>query len=426
MSSHSKAFCALAWLHFYTNSDGTFRPCCVYNDTVVDEAGKELSVRTHSLEEIWNSKPVREIRERMYQGKGLKGCQVCYQNEKVSGHSYRTWANSWLLEEHDTGAANGAKIEQAAASGQVAAFKPVTFDVRLGNLCNLKCRSCSNVFSSQIEKDPVHSKYMTALPVLQSRFVQEPWYESDELRNELYDFSEDVILVQLAGGEPTINKIQMSWLDHLIETGRAGEVAATVWSNFTTLNARFYEIMTHFKQFTLMMSIDSYGDALEYLRYPAKWSVIENNVRQLKAKVMAPQVNVSPVVQLCNAMNLVDLFQWAHGHGFYVTLNRLSWPGYLHYNLLPPKARDIAVARLEEYISRPETQKHTAFIAEVRALINEFKQLGNSDPQVNAKTMDAFWRFTKDLDASRGQSFEKTFPELNDLLHEFYGEAALV
>lgn len=424
IATDSKAFCVLAWNHMYTNPDGTFSPCCVFSERMHDESGRELNVRTHSLEEIWNSKAMRDMRERMAAGKGVAGCAVCYKVEKANGGgSYRTWANDYFL--NGEGAVGGAReaVERAAANGQVVADRPKYFDVRLGNLCNLKCRSCDSSFSSSIERDPVHSKYSVPLKVLKSRFAEEPWYESDQLRNELFDISKDVVLLQLAGGEPTINRIQMGWLQHLVDVGRAKDVTVTAWSNFTTLNARFYELMTQFKQFSLMMSIDGHREVLEYMRFPAKWEQIESNVQLLKEKVARPVVTVYPVVQMCNALNLPQLFAWAHGHGMHVRLNRLHWPDQLHYNLLPPKAKAQAIAQLEAYLARPGVAGREPFFSEVTNLINEFKQLPDPDPKADAARIRKFWKFTRDLDASRGQNIDSALPELTRYLHEYYGEA---
>jgi MoaA/NifB/PqqE/SkfB family radical SAM enzyme len=391
----------------------------VFNEKLLDAKGRELNVRTHSLEEIWNAPSMREIRQRMAEGKGLKGCEVCYHAERVSSHSYRTWANETFLEQLPTAAKTRQMIETAKGTDQIVKAKPQFFDVRLGNLCNLKCRSCNQTFSSQIEKDPVHSKYNRPLPIVQSRFLEEPWYESGQLRDELYGMSDEIMILTLAGGEPTINRLQMDWLQHLIDTGRAKDIICTVWTNFTSLNARFYDLIKYFKQFTLMMSIDGHGPVYEYLRFPGKWSVVEQNVQLLKSRVTNPSVIVTPVIQLCNAMTLVDIFDWAHEQGLGITLNRLAWPPYLHYNLLPPAARDVAVVRLEEYVSRSKAP--AAFVADVKSLIGEFKELPAEPTAARRAQIAAFWKFTRDLDASRGQNFEATYPELAAYLNAFYG-----
>jgi organic radical activating enzyme len=245
------------------------------------------------------------------------------------------------------------RVEQAAENEQIVNTKPLYFDVRLGNLCNLKCRMCNNIFSSQIEKDPVHSQFMSALPVLQGRFASEPWYDSDQLRDELFRFSDSVVQVQLAGGEPTINKVQMRWLEHLIEIGRAQEVVVQIWTNFTTMTPRFYSMISQFKSTSLMMSVDAHGPLLEYIRFPAKWATIEANMRRLRAEYPSISILVFPVFQMYNALQIVDLFEWAHGLGLDTLINRISGPHYLHYSLLPPESVALAVSRLLAYARRP-------------------------------------------------------------------------
>jgi hypothetical protein len=56
------------------------------------------------------------------------------------------------------------------------------FDLRLGNICNLKCTACKPLYSSQIEHDPMHSKSIVDAPYvrLTKRFEDEgEWFEDD-------------------------------------------------------------------------------------------------------------------------------------------------------------------------------------------------------------------------------------------------------
>ena len=41
-----------------------------------------------------------------------------------------------------------------------ASLNPLYFDLRLGNICNLKCTACKPLYSSQIERDPVHAPWI--------------------------------------------------------------------------------------------------------------------------------------------------------------------------------------------------------------------------------------------------------------------------
>src|SRR5260370_26202993 len=54
-----------------------------------------------------------------------------------------------------------ALAQEGAARGYRLERRPEWFIVELGNVCNLKCRSCSPLFSSRIAADPVHVAWTT-------------------------------------------------------------------------------------------------------------------------------------------------------------------------------------------------------------------------------------------------------------------------
>jgi MoaA/NifB/PqqE/SkfB family radical SAM enzyme len=53
-------------------------------------------------------------------------------------------------------------IEAARQSNWKLADRPIFLQLNMGNLCNLACRMCSSQYSSKIENDPVHNKWMPA------------------------------------------------------------------------------------------------------------------------------------------------------------------------------------------------------------------------------------------------------------------------
>src|SRR5215211_7692826 len=85
----SKTFCALPFQHLCVGTEGSARICCVTSDLVTDN-GAPMSLTTHSMDEIWNSAYMRNVRRGMLEGKPLTACEVCYASENASGQSYRT------------------------------------------------------------------------------------------------------------------------------------------------------------------------------------------------------------------------------------------------------------------------------------------------------------------------------------------------
>src|SRR5688572_19702967 len=124
----------------------------------------------------------------MHAGKRLDACRLCYQDEENGIRSYRQWANEYWLGASGSAEAVARSVERSQSAGFEAA-RPLSFDLRLGNLCNLKCRMCSAGFSSQIEKDEVHSAWRPhdTPGRLEHRFETNvpEWSESPQLLDEL-------------------------------------------------------------------------------------------------------------------------------------------------------------------------------------------------------------------------------------------------
>ena len=155
-SPNPKTFCSLPFKHFCVGAEGTVRLCCVTPD-LVSEHGSPMSLLSSPMEDIWNSAYMRNIRRAMLQGESISACEVCYESEAASGQSYRT---VYGLEP-----VVGTKLtpEELMAYGARTGYRveewPPFIKLEISNLCNLKCRMCYGGNSSQIERDPVHSRW---------------------------------------------------------------------------------------------------------------------------------------------------------------------------------------------------------------------------------------------------------------------------
>jgi len=155
----SEYFCVLPWLHLALFPEGSAKLCCV-SGSCVSTGGDPLSLQTDTLADIWNSSYMRGVRRDMFAGKPVAECSACYLVEKSGGVSYRKQNNArWAAE-------LGPLLDAIVESSQIenfAAPAPIFYQLMPGNLCNLKCRMCMPVFSSQIERDPVHSEWAPPL-----------------------------------------------------------------------------------------------------------------------------------------------------------------------------------------------------------------------------------------------------------------------
>src|SRR6516165_1612007 len=102
-TSGSESSCVLPWIHMNLNPDGAVTLCCQSHQAIHDGQGRLLNAQTRSLQEIWNSSGMGDVRQRMAAGEQLLHCRACYDNKSFGRDSYRTHSNERWLTKHERG-----------------------------------------------------------------------------------------------------------------------------------------------------------------------------------------------------------------------------------------------------------------------------------------------------------------------------------
>ena len=76
------SFCIYPFMSLNIMPTGTAKPCCAFG-TLLEEAGRPLSVYEHSISSIWNSQAMRDMRRDMVGGKPVAACEYCYNQERL-------------------------------------------------------------------------------------------------------------------------------------------------------------------------------------------------------------------------------------------------------------------------------------------------------------------------------------------------------
>jgi MoaA/NifB/PqqE/SkfB family radical SAM enzyme len=420
------ALCALPWVHLNCNPDGSVTLCCQSGYHLFDDQGLPLNIQTHSLQEIWSSQAYRDIRRDMLAGKKLPHCEGCYRNESHGWGSARLGMNSLWLDTAEAAARPDARVLDRAALSEDAG-PPRYFDLRIGNICNLKCVNCRSIYSSQIERDPVHSRWSDMSFVrLPHRFsTAEEWYASDDLLAEIIEFGADAQEIQLAGGEPTINKVLITWIEHLCATGKARDIDISLVTNLTNVSPHLHGMLAQFRRVTLKISLDGYGDCYEYVRFPGKWKTIERNIGKVLNLQNIHEAIIFPVLNVYNMLRMTELLEWAEDRGLPVVAGLVRSVDYVDCRLLPPQARKEAKRRFDAFF-----EARTIDGVLLPRLVNLAHEIDLAFGELDATDFDAstrhrhlarFMQFTNDMDASRGTGFAATFPETLAFMTDAYG-----
>lgn len=276
----NETFCMAPWSHTYVSPQGERRLCCAsreksswikqYIDVENDDKNTEF-VPT-KLDDHWNSEYMKGIRKSLMAGEEIEQCQVC--NHKLLNiHTYRGYFNHQLFPD---------KIEEAFEKTRDDGYtdmKPISYDYRISNLCNFKCRMCGDQLSSSWEAERRQMKNWTP--------EGDPWM-TPENRTKLQNFTREVLEKELwaavheerieeiywVGGEPLMFQIHWDIMEHLVKTGQSKNVVVRYNTNLSRVSWKginLYDLLKHFKHVNISASIDGTGPIVEYVRHGIKW-----------------------------------------------------------------------------------------------------------------------------------------------------------
>ena len=379
----SKTFCILPWMHLATNASGNLRVCC--NSTpgknfIRRPDGSAYKLHRDDLEEAWNSEVYKTIRQQMLDGERPEMCTRCFREEDAGVRSARqAWNDKWKED-----------VKYAVD----APFDIKYVDLRLGNLCNLKCRMCNPYASNQWVKE--WELVETALePSEYDRLKNMNWPEKEKTWENLFSIADTVEEIYLTGGEPTIIQEQHKLLDYFIDKGTSHKIKLKYNTNLTNVPRHLIDKWSKFKRVQLNCSIDATGKLDRYIRYPSNWEKIVENfgtVRQLDNV----DIEIHCTVQMYNILHLDKLIEWALPYKHKIYFNILNHPEYLNIRCLPMQLKNLAQVRLAQYTDLPKVQ----------SVIDYMWKEDWSDK------LPQFYEYTKKLDESRGESLSTIVPEL--------------
>jgi hypothetical protein len=420
--SPSESFCVLPWMHLFADENGVMYPCCRSVSTqmpnVDEREGRPYRVQDEGgIEEGWNSGYMRELRRDMLEGRRPKPCERCYMYEDLGMRSHRQSQNAQHLQ-HVSGL-----VARTDGEGR-APLELRTVDIRLGNLCNLRCRMCSPQSSkaliqewAEIHGVPSNHPYFEDLRQLD-------WFAQPTFWRIFEKHAANIERLNFAGGEPLLIEQMFDFLERLIEIGRAKDITVSYNTNLTVLPRRVFDLWPHFRRVRVTVSLDGFGEVDELIRYPSRWSVIDHNLKTLDAE--AERLNCggglgfNTTVQVYNIFRLDEFVEYtatSFKHFEAPNLSILTFPEHFNIRVLPPEMKRQAALRLEDYVKRFDDHCPARWLGRQREEVLAAIQ-GIIDHMMSADhqhMLPEFSRWTQHQDRFRGQNTCAVIPELAPL-----------
>jgi MoaA/NifB/PqqE/SkfB family radical SAM enzyme len=291
--------------------------------------------------------------------------------------------------------------------------KPLMFlDLKLGNICNLKCRICGSWSSStfaaeelaQLHPDEDKKSNHHYLMLKQGAWPRENhmfWSEMDQVVDQIR-------YIEFTGGEPFMIQEHFDLLQRLVDRGLAGQIEIHYNTNGTQWPEQGEAIWRHFKTVEIAFSIDDVGARFEYQRTNAVWSEVETNLarfKQLRARNANIQIQVCTTVNVFNVFYLEEVANWIEQQEFdFVYWNMMHEAYYFSISTLPESAKTVIANRLNASSVSDRTRK------EFDNIINFMNRGASLDGNILRMKI-------ADLDRKRQQTIATVQPKFANLIN---------
>jgi sulfatase maturation enzyme AslB (radical SAM superfamily) len=369
---------------------------------------------------------MRRIRGQVLTGERPKECEPCFVLEDQGVESLR--------QRHIAGKIPEARINlypnalQDLHPEMTMPFKFPTMEIKLNNLCNLKCRMCHPMDSTswndwkEVEEFYIKENNFMVKAIEDLNLMRKPYLDKFDDNPNWWTSLEKLLpyfrRVEFAGGEPLMDPTHYKILDLLATYGNNIEIKYA--TNLTMLgksNRTVWQYWPKFKSVAVNVSIDGIGASYEYIRGNASWAELVNNIKQIQTIPNINRIVGAVAVQVSNVMvldKMIKYFLDDLGVVFYT--NMVQYPNVLSIQVLPEALKEQATINLnfaKLYIQDYKLVKEHPMLLDLT-----LKQIDGIINFMWAKDQSDKWKdcidFNTKLDAIRGQSFTDVTPEFKD------------
>jgi len=381
-------FCVMPFIHSFVTPN-IISPCCAYTK----------KIQLNSKTQYWSSEQLKNIQQNMLDNVRDTGCNICWEKEDRGYSSLRQHSNQIYATYID-------QIKQNHKQDN-----PFYLDLRLGNLCNLKCRMCTSEWSSQIAGEILDNP--------NEEWVDTPKQKIIELDNDTWQLLDQWIpyvrRVFMTGGEPTIIKRNLDYINKIIASGHSANVELIFTTNATNINQNFIDIGKNFKSVSYNVSIDAVGELANYIRYPSNWQTIYNNLKNIPSGV-----SLNTTIQWLNMTRLNEIFDFIETCGISfggIWFQLVTHPKYLDPIYAPKFMKEKCIADITAFLESEflnQEKYNNILYGELKQSLQQVKAFLNTNLN-NVNHTEEFLKRMEILDRLRGQKLFTVLPELKQI-----------
>ena len=326
---------------------------------------------------IWQSVKLVRDRTKNLAGQWDPSCWSCQGNEQAGLESYRTGSiMSYGTETNLPG--------------------PKRLDLMFDISCNLACRTCgphsSSLWQKHLKSNNIAFKSINDTAKTDEMIAMLKTLDLSRLETVVFGGGETL----LGQGYWTVAELLLD----LVPNAKQQLTVCFQTNGTQTISARNLETVSKFKAVKLNVSLDGVGERFEYLRWPATWLQVTDNLAQLLDSCPDNvEFLIEETLSIFNLYYTNELKSWA-ADNFSVS----KWQYPIHVSSHPAN-KIFALAHVtQEYVD--------ALTAEHKLLLPRDWQEDSAKIQEMIATIDQF-------DQIRQQDWQQTFPEVADFYRRY-------
>ena len=394
----SNTFCPLLFQHLATHPHGGVTHCCVADHRNALSSSRDgdrfYNLNRDTVHDTMNSESFKKARLEVLTDKKPKACLRCYAEEAKGMNSKRVEE----IKNYPEYTIDVAR-EVTDSTGYMKDVQLEFVELRLGNTCNVACRTCNPASSSKWRNDYDKLQNATTFKLTDYNTMEGfRWPERTGFWEDLLQHCDKVKTFYINGGEPMLSKEHFAFLQRLVDMGKT-DIKLWYNINMTLMNEKVIDLWRKFDHVKISCSIDDLGDRNHYIRYPTKWNDVEKNFLRLKTEGF--EMDITQTVSWMNYSTLGDFYNEFHNkHGIFVHHNYVYDPDVLSPAVLPKAMREDIHKNFEGVFDEWK--------------LKELKTMfGGPD---KPKKWEQAKEYTRNLDEIRNQDIENFLPEFEDMI----------
>ena len=353
-------FCTIPFTQVYNEINGKYCACCFGKEstkhTIENTTLKEWmidseymnSIRKEMLDPNTDFKAVNEI------------CRRCRSDEEKYGRSRRT--NCLKIHTNDKEFWDNIQrnVEMYKASGQYA-FDERILEIQLkvfGSECNLDCFMCMHANSTTRQK-------VADAGVWNDKVYGKPSKQRDEyirlvmrdktkgVNAQVLELAPYIRSIKIIGGEPLVMKKHYELLEKSIERGHAKHIYLKYQTNLSKTKKGRHNIFTyipHFKNVSMVASVDGIGKTIEYMRRRTEWDEVVENINKCN-EFDNVVVDFNGLVTNLSVLRFYEIIDWVKENP---VIDQLNWamidkPTHFRPNNLPEEIKQKLIPKYEKW-----------------------------------------------------------------------------